>query len=66
MLAMGKSGLAGRGCRAACSLCADGREPDVRYAITPGKLQRLVFSLIPKRMQDRALAKRLGLTRQRA
>ena len=35
--------------------------PKVRYAITPDPMRHLVTSLLPKRMVDRIIAKRLGL-----
>ena len=35
--------------------------PKVRYAITPDPMRHLVTSLLPKRMVDRIVAKRLGL-----
>jgi len=37
------------------------RKPWVRYTITPGQGSRWLMSLLPKRMQDRLIAKRLGL-----
>lgn len=38
------------------------RKPWTRYTITPGHTSRLLMGLLPKRMQDRMIAKRLGLT----
>ncbi|HYI31789.1 MAG TPA: oxidoreductase, partial [Bradyrhizobium sp.] len=35
--------------------------PKVRYQITPEPIQRLIGSVLPKRMLDRIIAKRLGL-----
>ena len=35
--------------------------PKVRYQITPEPIQQLIGSLLPKRMLDRIIAKRLGL-----
>jgi NAD(P)-dependent dehydrogenase (short-subunit alcohol dehydrogenase family) len=35
--------------------------PKVRYAVTPEPLQRLAMKILPKRMIDRIIAKRLGL-----
>jgi NAD(P)-dependent dehydrogenase (short-subunit alcohol dehydrogenase family) len=37
------------------------RRPWTRYTITPGHASRLLMGLLPKRMQDRLIAKRLGL-----
>jgi hypothetical protein len=37
------------------------RKPWTRYTITPGHAMRLVMGLLPKRMQDRMIARRLGL-----
>ena len=36
-------------------------QPKVRYAITPDPMRHLVTALLPKRMLDRIIAKRLGL-----
>lgn len=35
--------------------------PKVRYAITPNPLQQLMMRILPKRLVDRLIAKRLGL-----
>jgi hypothetical protein len=35
--------------------------PKVRYAISPEPLQLLMMRILPKRMLDRIIAKRLGL-----
>jgi NAD(P)-dependent dehydrogenase (short-subunit alcohol dehydrogenase family) len=37
------------------------KKPWVRYTITPGQGTRALMSMLPKRMQDRIIAKRLGL-----
>jgi NAD(P)-dependent dehydrogenase (short-subunit alcohol dehydrogenase family) len=37
------------------------RKPWTRYTITPGQGRRWLMSLLPKRVQDRMIAKRLGL-----
>jgi len=36
-------------------------QPKVRYAITPDPMRHLVTAMLPKRMVDRIIAKRLGL-----
>lgn len=36
-------------------------QPKVRYAITPDPMRQLVTAILPKRMVDRIIAKRLGL-----
>jgi hypothetical protein len=36
-------------------------QPKVRYAITPDPMRHLVTAILPKRMVDRIIAKRLGL-----
>jgi NAD(P)-dependent dehydrogenase (short-subunit alcohol dehydrogenase family) len=36
-------------------------KPKVRYAITPDPMRHLVTAVLPKRMMDRIIAKRLGL-----
>jgi len=35
--------------------------PKVRYQITPDPMRHLVTAVLPKRMVDRIIAKRLGL-----
>jgi NAD(P)-dependent dehydrogenase (short-subunit alcohol dehydrogenase family) len=40
------------------------RKPRTRYTITPGHATRVLMGLLPKRMQDRMIARRLGLTRK--
>ena len=35
--------------------------PKVRYQIAPDPMQQLIASVLPKRMLDRIIAKRLGL-----
>jgi NAD(P)-dependent dehydrogenase (short-subunit alcohol dehydrogenase family) len=37
------------------------RKPWTRYTITPGHASRMLISFLPKRIQDRMIAKRLGL-----
>jgi NAD(P)-dependent dehydrogenase (short-subunit alcohol dehydrogenase family) len=37
------------------------RKPWTRYTITPGHASRMLMGILPKRMQDRMIAKRLGL-----
>ena len=38
--------------------------PRVRYEIGPDRLQRLISRILPKRLLDRLVARRLGLTRK--
>jgi NAD(P)-dependent dehydrogenase (short-subunit alcohol dehydrogenase family) len=40
------------------------KKPWVRYTIAPGQGMRLLTALLPKRLQDRMIAKRLGLERK--
>jgi len=40
------------------------RKPRVRYTITPGQGTRWLMSLLPRRVQDRLIAKRVGLFRE--
>ena len=35
--------------------------PQVRYEITPDPMRHLITAILPKRMVDRIIAKRLGL-----
>jgi NAD(P)-dependent dehydrogenase (short-subunit alcohol dehydrogenase family) len=37
------------------------KKPWVRYTITPGQGMRALMAMLPKRMQDRMIARRLGL-----
>jgi NAD(P)-dependent dehydrogenase (short-subunit alcohol dehydrogenase family) len=40
------------------------RKPRTRYTITPGHATRLLMGLLPKRVQDRMIAQRVGLVRK--
>jgi len=37
-------------------------KPKVRYRITPDPMRHLMTSVLPKRMVDKIIARRLGLT----
>jgi short-subunit dehydrogenase len=39
-------------------------KPKVRYVVAPDRVQLFMASVLPKRMLDRIIAKRLGLTPQ--
>ena len=65
MLELGRKGLKPE---AVGKLVADvltAAAPRVRYAIVPSWFESLMLSLLPKRMLDRVMAGRLGLTRKR-
>lgn len=69
MQAAGASGLPAEDVAQLVLHALTGRKPWTRYTITPGHVTRLLMSLLPKRVQDRMIAKRLGLmpnTRQAA
>ena len=61
MLQLGEIGLAAGEDRRGDRRRADLGQPKVRYQITPDPIQQLIGSLLPKRMVDRIIAKRLGL-----
>jgi NAD(P)-dependent dehydrogenase (short-subunit alcohol dehydrogenase family) len=61
MQAMGAAGLPAEDVAQLVLHALTARKPWTRYTITPGHASRLLISLLPKRMQDRMIAKRLGL-----
>ena len=61
MQAMGAAGLPPEDVAQLVLHALTARKPWTRYTITPGHASRLLISLLPKRMQDRMIAKRLGL-----
>jgi len=61
MQAMGASGLPAEDVAQLVLHALTGRKPWVRYTITPGQGSRWLMSLLPRRVQDRLIAKRLGL-----
>jgi len=61
MQAMGAAGLPAEDVAQLVLHALTGRKPWVRYTITPGQGSRWLMSLLPRRVQDRLIAKRLGL-----
>jgi NAD(P)-dependent dehydrogenase (short-subunit alcohol dehydrogenase family) len=61
MLTAGASGLPAEDVAQLVLHALTGRKPWTRYTITPGHTTRMLMGLLPKRMQDRMIAKRLGL-----
>ena len=61
MLQLSESGLPAEKIAEGIAEALTSARPKVRYTITPDKLQQLVISVLPKRMVDKIIAKRLGL-----
>jgi NAD(P)-dependent dehydrogenase (short-subunit alcohol dehydrogenase family) len=61
MLQLGESGLPPERIAAAIADALTSAHPKVRYQITPDPMRHLVTAVLPKRMVDRIIAKRLGL-----
>jgi NAD(P)-dependent dehydrogenase (short-subunit alcohol dehydrogenase family) len=61
MLHLGETGLPPEKIAEAITGALTSAHPKVRYQITPDPLRHLVIAMLPKRMVDRIIAKRLGL-----
>jgi len=61
MLQLGETGLPPEKIAEVIAAALTSASPKVRYQITPDPIQQLVGSVLPKRMLDRIIAKRLGL-----
>jgi NAD(P)-dependent dehydrogenase (short-subunit alcohol dehydrogenase family) len=61
MLHLGETGLPPERIAAAIIGALTSAHPKVRYQITPDPVRQLVTAMLPKRMVDRIIAKRLGL-----
>ncbi|MDO9060359.1 MAG: SDR family oxidoreductase [Bradyrhizobium sp.] len=61
MLQLGEAGLPAEKVAGVIAGALTSSRPKVRYEITPDPVQQLIGSLLPKRMVDRIIAKRLGL-----
>ncbi len=61
MLHLGEIGLAPEKIAETIADALTSAHPKVRYQITPDPMRHLVTSVLPKRMVDRIIAKRLGL-----
>lgn len=65
MQQLGENGLPPEDVAKLIHYALTGANVKTRYTITPGKLQRWFFNMLPARMSDRMLAKRLNLKRLR-
>jgi NAD(P)-dependent dehydrogenase (short-subunit alcohol dehydrogenase family) len=61
MLQLGDSGLPAEKIGELVHLALTAPNPRVRYQITPDPMRHLITAILPKRMVDRIIAKRLGL-----
>jgi NAD(P)-dependent dehydrogenase (short-subunit alcohol dehydrogenase family) len=66
MLHRGSMGLPAERIAAAVCEALTSRRPKVRYQVAPDPLQQLATAVLPKRMIDRIIAKRLGLVPAKA
>ena len=62
MLQLGASGLPPEKIAEAIAHALTSAHPKVRYQITPDPIRHLITAVLPKRMVDSIIAKRLGLT----
>ena len=61
MLQLGETGLPAERIAEAIADALTSAHPKVRYQITPDPMRHLMMAVLPKRMVDRIIAKRLGL-----
>ena len=61
MLQLGESGLPAEMIAERIAEALTSASPKVRYQITPDPMRHLIAAMLPKRMVDRIIAKRLGL-----
>jgi short-subunit dehydrogenase len=61
MLQLGENGLPAEQIAAVIADALTSAHPKVRYQIAPDKLRHLMTAILPKRMVDKIIAKRLGL-----
>lgn len=62
MLKLGENGLPAERIAEVILGALTSAHPKVRYQITPDPMQQLVVNILPKRMVDRIIARRLGLS----
>jgi NAD(P)-dependent dehydrogenase (short-subunit alcohol dehydrogenase family) len=65
MLAGGRKGLKPERLGRAVWRALTTTNPKTRYVVTPDRMQNFMLGVLPKRMVDRTIAGRLGLTRQK-
>jgi len=61
MLHLGETGLPAEKIAETVAAALTSAHPRVRYQITPDPMRHLITGVLPKRMVDRIIAKRLGL-----
>ena len=61
MLQLGESGLPAEKIAEAIADALTAASPKVRYQITPDPMRHLIMAILPKRMVDKIIARRLGL-----
>jgi NAD(P)-dependent dehydrogenase (short-subunit alcohol dehydrogenase family) len=61
MLHLGETGLPAEKIAEAIAAALTSAHPKVRYQLTPDPMQHLITAVLPKRMVDKIIAKRLGL-----
>ena len=61
MLHLGENGLPPEKIAEAIADALTTPRPKVRYQLTPDPMRQLISAVLPKRMVDRIIAKRLGL-----
>jgi NAD(P)-dependent dehydrogenase (short-subunit alcohol dehydrogenase family) len=65
MIASGRKGLKPERLGRAVWRALTTKNPKTRYTVTPDRVQDFMVKVLPKRMVDRTIAGRLGLTRQK-
>jgi NAD(P)-dependent dehydrogenase (short-subunit alcohol dehydrogenase family) len=65
MIAQGKAGFPAERIGRAVLTALTARRPRTRYTVTPEPFMYAMGQILPKRFLDRAIAKRLGISRQR-
>jgi short-subunit dehydrogenase len=65
MLTSGRKGLKPERLGRAVWRALTTAKPKTRYVVTPDRMQNFMLGVLPKRMIDRTIAGRLGLTRQK-
>jgi hypothetical protein len=61
MMQLGETGLPAEKIAETIADALTSAHPKVRYQVTPDPMRHLMTAVLPKRMMDRIIAKRLGL-----